>query len=58
LQQPGVTAPIVGPKTLEQAEDNFQIFGWTIPEEDVKKLSDASKPKAPYPYSWDSTSAY
>jgi len=56
MQQPIVTAPIVGPKNLEQAEDNLQIFSWSIPKEDMEKLDKVSKPRAPNPYNWVSTS--
>jgi len=52
MNKGSVTAPIVGPRDMEQAEDNFQVFGWTLPQEDMDKLDEISKPKAPYPYSW------
>lgn len=58
LQRPGVTAPIVGPKTLEQALDNFAIYDWSIPEADMKLLNEASQPAVPYPYNWESTSYF
>jgi len=58
MQKPIVTAPILGPRSLEQAEDNFQVFDWSIPQEDMEKLDKVSKPKPPYPYNWESTSAY
>jgi len=58
MQRPGITAPIVGPSNLVQAEDNFMVFDWSIPEEEMKKLDKVSQPAASYPYNWDSTSAY
>jgi len=58
MQKPCVTAPIVGPGNLKQAEDNFQIFDWSISKEDMEKLDKVSLPKAPYPYSWTSTSSF
>jgi len=58
MQKSVVTAPIIGPSKLEQAEDNFNVLDWSIPEEEMKALDKASLPSVPYPYRWDSTSAY
>jgi len=59
MQKGTVTAPIIGPRNLEQAEDNFQVFDWSIPAEEMKTLDAVSVPsKVPHPYSWESTSAY
>lgn len=38
LQQPGVTAPIIGPRTLEQLEDNLKALEVTITDEDRKAI--------------------
>ena len=38
LQQPGVTCVIAGARTAAQAEDNAGIGGWTIAEEDLKRV--------------------
>jgi aryl-alcohol dehydrogenase-like predicted oxidoreductase len=43
-QQPGVTSPIVGPRTLEQFEDNLAALRVSITEEDRTRL-DAVAPK-------------
>lgn len=34
MQQPGVTSPIIGPRTMEQLEDNLGAFGVEISAED------------------------
>jgi aryl-alcohol dehydrogenase-like predicted oxidoreductase len=34
MQQPGVTSPIIGPRTMEQLEDNLGAFEVTITDED------------------------
>jgi len=34
MQQPGVTSPIIGPRTMEQLEDNLKAFDVTITAED------------------------
>ncbi len=50
LQQPGVTAPIIGTRTLAQLEDNLGATGWNLTPEQVDKLNQASEVRAPYPY--------
>jgi aryl-alcohol dehydrogenase-like predicted oxidoreductase len=50
LRQDGVTAPIIGACTLEQLEDNLGASGWTLDEEQVEELSDASSLEDVYPY--------
>jgi aryl-alcohol dehydrogenase-like predicted oxidoreductase len=50
LRQDGVTAPIIGARTLEQLEDNLGASGWTLDEEQVEELSDASALEDVYPY--------
>jgi aryl-alcohol dehydrogenase-like predicted oxidoreductase len=49
LQKPGVTAPIVGARTLQQLETNLGAAGWELAPEQMKRLDDASEMKAPYP---------
>lgn len=51
LRQPGVTAPIIGARRVEQLEDNLGATGWELTEEQVGKLSDASAIEEVYPYS-------
>ena len=49
LQKPGVTAPIVGARTLEQLEINLGTEGWTLSEEQMKRLDEASETDPGYP---------
>jgi len=62
-QQPGITSPIIGPRTLEQLEDNLRAADLTLSEEELKKI-DAIVPPGravfpmynadfgPHPYRW------
>lgn len=50
LRQEGVTAPIIGARTVEQLEDNLGATGWELDEEQVEHLSDASAIEDVYPY--------
>ncbi|MFN4294802.1 MAG: aldo/keto reductase [Thermoflexales bacterium] len=51
MSQPGITAPIIGPRTMEQLEDNLKALDVTITDEDRARV-DAIVPKggmvAPY----------
>ncbi len=59
MQRGIVTCPIVGPRDLKQAEDNFGVISWALSEEDMKNLDvKSSPPRIPYPYSWASTSSF
>ena len=50
LQRPGVTAPIIGARTLEQLEDNLGAEGWMLDEDQIRRLNDVSELDLPYPY--------
>ncbi|HIC89161.1 MAG TPA: aldo/keto reductase [Anaerolineae bacterium] len=50
LQRPGVTAPIIGARNLEQLEDNLSASGWSLSEEQMNRLNQVSEPSLPYPY--------
>jgi aryl-alcohol dehydrogenase-like predicted oxidoreductase len=50
LHRPGITAPIVGARTLEQLEVNLGAAGWSLSEEMVARLDEASAMRLPYPY--------
>lgn len=50
LQQPGVTAPILGARTLEQLVENLGCVGWTLTHDEMAKLGDASHVSLPSPY--------
>jgi aryl-alcohol dehydrogenase-like predicted oxidoreductase len=38
MQQPGVTSPIIGPRTMEQFEDNMGAFGVEITDDERKQI--------------------
>jgi aryl-alcohol dehydrogenase-like predicted oxidoreductase len=44
LQQPGVTSPIIGPRTMEQFEDNLAALQITLTPEDLAKLDEIAPP--------------
>ena len=50
LRTPGITVPIIGARSLEQFNDNLGAVDWTLSEEQVGKLSDASAIEDIYPY--------
>jgi aryl-alcohol dehydrogenase-like predicted oxidoreductase len=50
LQQPGVTAPIIGARTIGQLEDNLGSVGWSLMPEQMAKLTTASEIPLPSPY--------
>jgi aryl-alcohol dehydrogenase-like predicted oxidoreductase len=49
LQKPGVTAPIVGARTLEQLETNLGATDWELSSEDMQTLDAVSEKDLPYP---------
>ena len=51
LQRPGVTAPIIGARSLEQLESNLGAAGWALDGEAMAALDQASQVKLSYPYS-------
>jgi aryl-alcohol dehydrogenase-like predicted oxidoreductase len=50
LGRPGVTAPIIGARTLEQLEDNLGATGWSLDAEHMERLNGVSAKRLPYPY--------
>jgi len=52
LQQPGVTAPISGTRTLAQLEENLGSVGWALSADEMVKLNAASEIPLPSPYSF------
>jgi aryl-alcohol dehydrogenase-like predicted oxidoreductase len=44
LQQPGVTSPIIGPRTMEQLEDNLRAMDVTITHEDRARIDEVAPP--------------
>jgi aryl-alcohol dehydrogenase-like predicted oxidoreductase len=50
LRRPGVTAPIIGARTLEQLEANLGAVSWLLDERALERLNRASAIQTPYPY--------
>jgi aryl-alcohol dehydrogenase-like predicted oxidoreductase len=50
LQRPGVTAPILGARTLAHLEDNLGAAGWALSEAQMERLNQAGDGPWPYPY--------
>ncbi|GGJ84813.1 oxidoreductase [Streptomyces camponoticapitis] len=51
LGRPGVTAPIIGARTLDQLKDNLGAVGWELTADQTTRLDEASQRPLPYPYS-------
>jgi len=49
-EQPGVTAPIIGARNMEQVEDNLGAAGWSLSAEQMQRLTAVSDKPLPYPY--------
>jgi hypothetical protein len=49
LGRPGVTAPILGARTVAQLEDNIAALELTLEKEDVAALDGVSQPGKPFP---------
>jgi aryl-alcohol dehydrogenase-like predicted oxidoreductase len=50
LDQPGVTAAILGVRSLAQLDEGAQALSLKIPAEIADRLQSASTPPLPYPY--------
>ncbi|MFH5183421.1 aldo/keto reductase [Paenibacillus sp. TAB 01] len=50
LQREGVTAPIVGARTIEQLASNLGASGWSLTAEQMNRLDEASLLQVTYPY--------
>jgi aryl-alcohol dehydrogenase-like predicted oxidoreductase len=50
LNRPGVSAPIVGVRTMAHLEDNLGAMGWTLSAEQLSRLNTQSDLPRPYPY--------
>lgn len=48
--QPAVTAPIIGARTMEQLHDNLACVGWALSDAHRARLNEASDMPGPYPY--------
>ena len=52
LNRPGVTAPIIGARTMEQLNDNLGAADFALDAEQMDRLNQASVLELPYPYSF------
>jgi aryl-alcohol dehydrogenase-like predicted oxidoreductase len=50
MQRPGVTAPIIGPRTPEQLEDSLAAAGTPLADEHMARLTAVSDRPQPYPF--------
>jgi aryl-alcohol dehydrogenase-like predicted oxidoreductase len=51
LQRAPVTAPIIGPRTLDHVTDNLAAVDWSLTAEQTDRLTTASASETlPYPY--------
>jgi aryl-alcohol dehydrogenase-like predicted oxidoreductase len=50
LQRPGVTAPIIGVRTMAHLESNLGSVGWELTDEQMHRLNKVSDVTPPYPY--------
>ncbi|XJZ26694.1 aldo/keto reductase [Bacillota bacterium Lsc_1132] len=50
LNQTGVTAPIIGARTMKQLEANLGSAGWALTDEQIARLNSASDLFVSYPY--------
>ena len=50
LQQPGVTAPIIGVRNMAQLEANLGALGWALKDSQLATLNRASVLTPPYPH--------
>jgi aryl-alcohol dehydrogenase-like predicted oxidoreductase len=56
--QPGVSAPILGARSLEQLEDNLGCLGWQLTAEELQQLDQAGALEDAYPYQFIRDLAY
>jgi aryl-alcohol dehydrogenase-like predicted oxidoreductase len=52
VQKPGVTAPIVGARTMDHLRTNLGAAGWTLSEAQMQRLDEVSAMKPIYPLSF------
>ena len=48
--QLGITAPIIGARTVEQLEENMGCLGWRLTQEELKALDEVGQIEEGYPY--------
>ena len=52
LARPSVVAPIIGPKSVKQLEENLAALAVDLPAETVERIDGASQPRYPYPHNF------
>jgi aryl-alcohol dehydrogenase-like predicted oxidoreductase len=50
--RPGVVAPIIGPKSVRQLEENLQALDLQVPPEVIERIDAVSAPYLPYPHNF------
>jgi len=50
LTRPGLTAPIMGVRNIEQLDDNLGALGWQLSPDELSQLDKASAIEPGYPY--------
>ncbi len=50
LARPGVVAPIIGPKSVVQLNDNLAALEVTVPADVMERIDAVSEPHLPYPH--------
>ena len=52
LARPGVVAPIIGPKSVQQLEENLAALDVDLPKDAAERIDAASEPRVGYPQSF------
>jgi len=55
MRRPGIVAPLIGPKTVEQLRQYLDASRLDVPAETLERLSAATKPALYYPHDWYTT---
>ena len=50
LARPSVVAPIIGPKSKQQLDDNLAALEVVLPSDTVQRIDEVSEPHLPYPH--------
>jgi aryl-alcohol dehydrogenase-like predicted oxidoreductase len=52
LSKPGVVSPIIGPKSVQQLDENLAALELTLPPETIEMIDAASEPALGYPHNF------
>ena len=50
MQRPGLSAPIIGARTPDQLADNLGATGWSLDDDQLRRLTEAGDGPLPYPH--------